>query len=121
MSSGVVANENGKPVTVKRAVIAAATSGANTLLAAVTGKKIRVLSLAVIGAAAVNLYFTTAAAGTVIFGGSTNKITIAAAGDGFVLPFNEHGWFETVAGELLNLNLSGAVAVSGGFTYIEVD
>lgn len=118
--SGIITLENGNTVLVKRAPIAAATSGANTLLAAVTGKKIRILSLAMIGAGAVNAYFTSAAAGAVIFGGSTNKITVAAAGDGFVLPHNPDGWFETVAGELLNLNLSGAVAVSGGFTYCEV-
>lgn len=120
MRTGIIQLPDGSFREVKYAPVAAASSGANTLLAAVTGKKIRVLSLALIGAAAVNLYFTSAAAGAVIFGGSTNKIAIAAAGDGFVLPLNEHGWFETVAGELLNMNLSGAVVVSGGFTYIEV-
>lgn len=97
--------------------IACASSGANTLLAAVTGKKIRVHQMAFIVAGAVNLYFTSAAAGDVIFGGSTNKLTFAAAGDGLLLPFSPAGWMETVAGELLNVNLSGAVAISGGLLY----
>jgi hypothetical protein len=44
----------------------------------------------------------------------------AAAGDGEVLSFNPVGWFETVAGEALDINLSGAVAVGGHLTYVEV-
>jgi hypothetical protein len=43
-----------------------------------------------------------------------------AVNTGYVLPNNTHGWFETVAGELLNLELSGAVSVDGGLTYVEV-
>lgn len=104
---------------VKRAAIAVASSGDNTLVAAVSGKRIRVLAIFVLAAAAVNLYFTSAAAGTVIFGGSTNKINLAANG-GFVLSEAPDGWFETVAGEALVLNLSGAVAVSGGLIYQEL-
>lgn len=104
---------------VKRAVVAAATSGDNSLVAAVAGKRIRVLGFFGLAAAAVNLYFTSAAAGTVIFGGSTNKIALPANG-GFVLPEAPDGWMETVAGEALILNLSGAVVVSGGVIYQEL-
>lgn len=107
-------------LTVNYAAIAAATSGDNTLLAADATHKIRVLSMAIVASAAVNLYFTSAAGGTVIFGGSTNKIQLAANG-GFVLPYNPHGWFQNSSiNQLLNMNLSGAVAVSGGFTYVLV-
>lgn len=107
-------------LTPKFAAIAAASAGDNTLVAAVVGKKIRVLSLFVLAASAVNVYFTSAAGGTVIFGGSTNKITLAANG-GFVLPFSPVGWFEnSAANQALVLNLSGAVAVSGGLVYVEV-
>ncbi|MGD9827135.1 MAG: hypothetical protein AB7U66_00260 [Hyphomicrobiaceae bacterium] len=107
-------------LTPKFAAIAAATSGNNTLVAAVSGKKIRVLAIAVVAAGAVDLYFTSAAGGTVIFGGSTNKIGLAANG-GFVLPYNPLGWFEnSTTNQLLNMNLSGAVAVSGGLVYVEV-
>lgn len=102
----------------KFAAIAAGSSGDNTVIAAVTGKKLRIKRLAVIVGSAVNIYFTSAAAGTVIFGGSTNKINLAANG-GFILP-DSPGWFETAAGDALVLNLSGAVAVSGGLVYQEV-
>jgi hypothetical protein len=106
-------------LTPKFAPIAVAASGDNTLVAAVALKKIRVHALAVIAGAAVSCYFQSAAAGDVIFGGSTNTMDLAANG-GFVLPYSEVGWFETDAGELLNLNLSGAVKVAGGLQYTEV-
>ncbi|MBX3498105.1 MAG: hypothetical protein KF889_01575 [Alphaproteobacteria bacterium] len=109
----------GTAYTVKRAAIVAASSGENTLVAAVASKKIRVLSIAVISAAANNIYFNNATDGAV-FGGSTNKIQLAANG-GFVLPHNPHGWFQTgTNNEALRANLSAASAVSGGLTYIEV-
>lgn len=107
-------------LTPKFAAIAAATSGDNTLVAAVVGKKIRVLALMLVAAGSVNAYFTSAAGGTVIFGGSTNKIALVA-NTGFVLPFSPVGWFENSStNQLLNLNLSAAVAVSGGLVYVEV-
>jgi hypothetical protein len=105
-------------LTPKFAAIAAATNGDNTLVSAVTSKKIRVLSMAVVAAAALNIYFADGAA-TVLFGGSTNKIALAANG-GFVLPFNPTGWFETAATQLLKVNLSSANALSGGLVYVEV-
>lgn len=107
-------------LTPKFAAIAAASSGDNTLVAAVASKKIRVLSLMLVATGAVSMYFTSAAGGTVIFGGSTNKIAIAANG-GFSLPFSPVGWFENSStNQALVLNLSGAVAVSGGLVYVEV-
>jgi len=106
-------------LTPKFAAIAAATSGDNTLVAAVTSKKIRVLALCVVAGAAGNIYFTSAVGGTVIFGGSTNKINLAING-GFVLPYSPVGWFETSSGHLLNMNASSTGPFSGGLTYIEV-
>lgn len=106
-------------LTPKFAPIAAATSGDNTLVAAVTAKKLRVHAVSITAAAAVSLYFQSGAAGDVIYGGSTNTIDLAANGS-LVLPFSPVGWFETDAGELLNLNLSGAIKVAGGLTYTEV-
>ena len=38
----------------------------------------------------------------------------------FILPKNGFGWFETVAGENLNLELSAATAVAGSLVYEEV-
>lgn len=104
--------------TEKYAAIAAASSGDNTIVAAVTGKKIRVKRSALIAAGTVNIYFTSGAAGAVIFGGSTNKIALVA-NSGFVLP-DSPGWFETAAGSALIMNLSAAIAVAGGLAYQEV-
>jgi hypothetical protein len=50
----------------------------------------------------------------------TGQMNCAANG-GFVLGFNEGGWFETAAGSLLNLELSGAVSVDGSLSYIELN
>lgn len=103
-------------LTPKFAVIAASASGNNTIVAAVTSKKIRVLAYNFIGNGAVNAKFKTAAAGADL----TGLKYIAAAGGGICAPFNPLGWFETVAGDLLNLNLSAAVAVGGELVYVEV-
>lgn len=99
--------------TVGRAIIDAATSGDNTLLAAQgVNNKIRVHSLFLVAAGAVNVRFESGAGGTALTG-QMNLI----ANTGFVLPFNPLGWFETAANTLLNLELSGAVSVDGSFQY----
>lgn len=92
--------------------IDAASSGDNTLLAAVTGKRIRVHSLFLIAAGTVNVRFESGASGTALTG-QMNLIANA----GFVLPHNPAGWFQTAASTLLNLELSGNVSVDGSFTY----
>lgn len=99
----------------KRAVIDHATSGDNTVVAAVASKKIRVLSAFLIAAAAVTARFESGAGGTAL----TGQVSLAANG-GFVLPHNPAGWFETAAGEMLNLELSAALSVDGAITYVEV-
>jgi hypothetical protein len=111
---------NGDPINtntaVQYAVIDHATSGDNTLLAAQgAGKKIRVLSCFLIAAAAVTVRFESGASGTAL----TGAMNVAANG-GFVLPYNEFGWFETGANALLNLELGGAQSVDGGFSYVVV-
>lgn len=100
----------------KFAAISASSSGNNTLVAAVAGKKIRVLAYSLSGAGAVNAKFQSGAGVTDLSG----LKYIAAAGGGVTAQFNPLGWFETVSGALLNLNLSGAVAVGGELVYIEV-
>ena len=100
---------------VKRAVIDAATSGNNTLVAAVTGKKIRVLAaFFTMTGTAVTIRFEDGAGGTALTGqmGPT-------AGQTIVLPFNPVGWFETSASTLLNMELGGAQSVDGVLVYIE--
>ena len=108
-------------LTPKFAKIACAASGNNTIVAAVAAKKIRVLSAALVVAAATNIYFVDGAGSPVaLFGDSTNKVNLAANG-GFVLPFNPVGWFETSTTNVaLNLNLSAANTAGGGICYVEV-
>ena len=100
---------------IKRAVIAAALSGDNTLVAAVTGKRIRVIFMDMLASAAVNARFESAAGGTALTG-----LHYLAANGGWVWQYNPVGWIETLAGELLNLELSGAIAVGGVIGYVEV-
>ena len=85
---------------VKHAKIDAASSGDNTLVAAVTGKKIRVLAA----------FFTM----------TGTAVTIRTAGQTITLPFNPVGWFETSDATLLNMELGGAQSVDGALVYIEV-
>jgi hypothetical protein len=100
----------------KYAIIDAATLGNNTLISAVAGNKIRVLSLYVVaGGGANTLRFESGADGTALSG----QMGLAANG-GLVLPYNEGGWFETAAGVLLNLELSAGTSVDGGLSYIEL-
>ncbi len=105
----------GAPLTVKFATIAASSSGNNTVVTAVTSKKIRVLSAVFVANGAVNAKFQTGAGGTDLTG-----LFYMAANTGASLPYNPKGWFETGSGALLNLSLSGAVAVGGCLSYVEV-
>jgi len=116
-TSWVKVGAGGLPMSsdIKYAKIDHATSGDNTVVSAVTGKKIRVIALFLVSAGTVNVRFESAAGGTALTG-QMNLI----ANTGFVLPFNPAGWFETVASELLNLELSGAISVDGSLTYVEV-
>lgn len=90
-----------------------ASSGANELVAAATGAKYRVVALAIIATTAVSAKFQSASTDI------TGTFPLGATG-GFVLPFNEHGWFETASGEALNLNLSSAVSTGLQLQYIKL-
>ena len=105
----------GTVVTPKYATIAASTSGNNTIVAAVTSKKIRVLAAQLVASGTVNVKWQDGAGGT-----DKTGLAYLVANTGYVLPYNPAGWFETSVTTLLNLNLSGAVAVGGSITYIEV-
>ena len=109
---------NGADVTPKFANIAVASSGDNTIVAAVSGKKLRVLNGFMIAAGDVDAYFVDGA-NTAKVGDGTNGMDLAA-NSGFTLPFSPVGWFETGSGQSLDLNLSAAVRVAGCITFIEV-
>ena len=109
---------NTEDVVPQFANIAINTSGDNIIVAAVVGKKIRVVSCFMVGGGDVDAYFVDGA-NTAIAGDGTNGIDLTA-NSGFTLNFNPVGWFETAAGQSLDINLSGAVRVAGALTYIEV-
>lgn len=102
---------------IKFAPISAASSGDNTLVAAVAGKKIRVIFYTMIAAAAVDVRFESGAGGTAL----TGVMNLPAAGNGAAPSCGIYGCFETAAGALLNLELSGAVSVGGHLTYVECE
>jgi len=102
-------------LTPKFAKVAAASNGDNTIVAAVTSKKIRVLGGKLSFSGTVNAKWQSGASGTDLTG-----LTYGVANVVDNLPFNPVGHFETASGILLNLNLSGAVAVGGYVVYVEV-
>ena len=94
------------------AAISVSSSGANTIVAAVSSKIIVVRALTLIASAAVNVKVQDHTTPTDLSG-----LWYLAANGGLVLPYNATGWFQTVAGHALDLNLSGAVAVGGSLVY----
>lgn len=101
-------------VTPKYAVVNATSSGLNVIVAGVAGKKIRVLNWYIVSSGGVTAIWqsnVTAVSGPMPLVASSG----AHAGEAVL------GHFETIAGEPLVLNLSGATLVGGSITYIEVD
>lgn len=96
------------------ASITASSSGATTLVAAVSSKKIRVVALSLVANAAVNVKFQSHVAGDI------SGLYYLAANGGMVLPASQYGWFETTAGEALDINLSGAIPVGGSLVYTTI-
>lgn len=95
------------------AVIDAATSGDNTIVAAQgASNKIRVHQLVLVASGTVTVRFESGASGTAL----TGQMTLTT-NTGFVLPFSPVGWFETAANTLLNLELSAAQSVDGCLVY----
>ncbi len=91
-------------------------SGDNTLIAAVSGKKILVIGCVLIAAGAVNIRFEDGTGGSPLTG-----VMNLTTNSGFTLPLGIPGWFKTSTNTLLNLELSGAVAVAGTLVYAEIE
>ncbi len=101
---------------IKYAVINIAGSGDNTIVAAVAGKKILMLSCVIISGGDVNVRFEDGASSGTFLSGEMPL----TANSGFQAAFNEGGWFIGSTNTLLNIELSGAVSVDGMLTYVEV-
>ena len=101
----------------KTAVIAATASGDTPVVAAVTGKMIRLLSFFFVSSAAVSITFRDGA-------GSPKDLTgpmPVAANGGVVSHVACQGYVgETGRGQALNINLSGVANVGGQVCYVEV-
>lgn len=110
--SGEVVVDGGRGRTVKYAVVSESTAADNEVVAAVAGKKIRVLSYALSAAGAVTVTWKTAATAL------TGAMSLATGTP--LVCIEPQGCFETVAGEALNIAPGGAVQVSGHIAYIEV-
>jgi hypothetical protein len=99
----------------KRAIIDCATSGDNTIVAAVTGKIIRVYQVVLIAAGTVTTRWESGAGGTALTGQMSLVVN-----SGYAPPFNPFGHFETAESALLNLELSDAISVDGWLLYAEI-
>lgn len=95
---------------IKRTFVNASSLGSTQVVAAAAGGRIRVFSVAAVAGGAASVKFQSAAT-------DISATFALAANGGFVLPFNEHGWFETAVGEALNINLSAAVATGVSIQY----
>lgn len=99
------------------AAIAASASGDNTIVAAVSGKRIKVVAFHLSFSAPVNAKWKSGA-GTDLSGlyyGGTATSSIGEAAP--MLAAKQQAHFETERGEALVLNLSGAVPVGGHVLY----
>ena len=105
----------GVAATPKFAVISAASSGDNTIVAGVASNKLRVLAGMLLASGTVSVRFESGAGGTALTG-----VIPLTAQTGFQIPFCPVGNFETASAALLNLELSGAVGVYGWIVYVEV-
>lgn len=99
---------------VKRAIISG-TAGDVSVIAAVTGKKFRVLSFYVRQSAAGTVRFESAAGGTAL----TGVMVTTTADLAIECAFNPFGHFETTVSEALSIE-AGTGAVMGWLTYQEI-
>lgn len=85
------------------------------LVTAVPGFKIRVVAAVVVtGGSTTNVTFTTKGAGAGVPVTALLALAVRAA---FVLPVNEHGWFETKAGEGLSVTTGGTTDTGFNVSY----
>jgi hypothetical protein len=99
----------------KLAPINVTTAGNSVLVDAVPLKKIRVVQLLITVKRGVDINFQGS--------GDASKKTgpgFYPPGGGAALPFSPIGWFETAAGEALEINLSLESQVGGMLSYVEI-
>lgn len=92
------------------AVVTATATGA--VIAPVGGLIIRILSMDLVASNAMTVSWQSSG-GTTISGPQSY-----AANGGIVRPFNQAGWFQTLPGEGLNINITGTGTIGGDITYV---
>lgn len=85
------------------------------VVAGVPGEKIRVLAAFLNSAGAVNALFQSGLASPTVQ--LSGFLYMTANQNRVELPFNEYGWFDTVAGDALALALSAGVQIGGVILY----
>ena len=98
---------------IKRAVITSAGAGDVQAVAAVTGKKIRLISYYIRQSAAGTVRWESAAGGTALSG-----VMVTTTADLVLSDYSPYGLVETAAGEALSIE-AGTAAVMGYCTYQE--
>jgi len=93
--------------------LAAVAVGTNTIVPAVAGARIRVMSLVVVATAAATVRLQS----HVTTSNKTGTPSLAANG-GMVWPYNPDGWFVTQAGEALDMVVGGTGPVEGTLSYV---
>ncbi len=83
------------------------------VVAAATGRKIRVLAMHMSAISATNLLFESGGAADL-----TGTITLSATDLNVTWPYNPFGWFETAAGAALTRDSSAAVASTVTLSYV---
>jgi len=97
------------------APITFASSGNNTVVAAVGGKTVRVYKMILVVAGATNITFQDSAGSPVLFSGA---LPFQANGS-LVLDLTDEPWFTTTVGTSFVINSSNAVQVSGTIYYTQ--
>jgi hypothetical protein len=93
-------------------VNASASGNTQVVPAQGAGIRIRIVAGFVMAAVAVSVNFADGS-------GAISGTMALAANGGFVLPRNDHGWFETGANSALNINLGGVANVGVTVVWIQ--
>ena len=99
--------------TIVSTFVNASALGSTAVIAAVTGRSIRIVAAAIITTLANEVKFLSAST-------AISATWPLGANGGLVLPYNDHGWVQTAEGEALNINLSVATATGVHVEYIVV-
>lgn len=118
LQTDVILNDT-TTLTPKFARINGNTSGDNTLVGAVSGKQIRVLSMLIVSSGNVTVNIEDGASSDTYLSGPYEFDGLGQPKD-INLPFSPIGHFETGSNTLLNMELDAAVTVGGHLVYVEI-